>query len=251
VQKTKTVSSGWSASCSGYANCSCSGSGSQRVCKQTYYEHNWIKNAHSTWDGCVTDRGTSSAPSQDYDRKVTAPDTSIPASLFPAEQNSYCSPQAMGLNYNWSTMNSLVDNLYPSGATNQPIGLVWAWQSLAGGGPFTAPTKSSSYTYSEVIVLMSDGLNTLDRWYGNGSSTNTSVDKRMYDTNGAGTCANIKAAGVTIYTVHVNTDGDPMSTLLKNCASGTDKFWMVTTTSGLVDTFNQIGTNLSKLRIAK
>ena len=69
--------------------------------------------------------------------------------------------------------------------------------------------------------------------------------------NGAGTCANIKAAGVTIYTIHVNTGGDPMSTLLQNCASGTDKFWMVTSSSGLGTVFNAIGTNLTQLRVAK
>jgi hypothetical protein len=75
----------------------------------------------------------------------------------------------------------------------------------------------------------------------------------MYDStdNGAGTCANIKAAGITIYTIHVNTDGDPTSTLLRNCASGSDKFWTITTASQLVTVFTQIGTNLSKLRIAK
>ena len=37
--------------------------------------------------------------------------------------------------------------------------------------------------------------------------------------NGSGTCANIKAAGITIYTIQVNTGGDPTSTLLQNCAS--------------------------------
>ena len=36
----------------------------------------------------------------------------------------------------------------------------------------------------------------------------------MVDTDGDGTCANIKAAGVTIYTIQVNTGGDPTSTLL-------------------------------------
>src|SRR5690606_33784850 len=136
--------------------------------------------AHSTWNGCITDRGTSSGPSGDYDRKVTAPSTSIAASLFPAEQNSYCSPEVTGLSYNWSSMNSAIDGLCPLGATNQPIGLVWGWQSLVGGGPFpTPPAKDPNFEYKEVIVLMSDGLNTLDRWYGNGSSTNTSVDQRM------------------------------------------------------------------------
>ena len=157
----------------------------------------------------------------------------------------------MALNYNWSAMKTMVNGLYPLGATNQPIGLVWGWQSLVGGGPLTAPTKDSGYVYNEVIVLMSDGLNTLDRWYGNGSSTETSVDKRMYESATLGTCANIKAAGITIYTVHVNTDGDPMSTLLKNCASTPDKFWMVTSAGELGTVFNTIGTALSNLRVAK
>ena len=80
----------------------------------------------------------------------------------------------------------------------------------------------------------------------------------MYQTgNGTGTCANIKAAGVTIYTVQVNTGGDPTSTLLQNCAGSTDKmidpskFFMVTSANGLATVFNAIGTNLTKLRVAK
>lgn len=251
----KVIATGSSASCSGYSNCTCSGSGSDKTCTQTFpgqYDHTWIVNAHSTWNGCVTDRGTSSAPYQDLDRLVTAPDSTA-TSKYPAEQNAYCSPVAMGLSYDWTAMKTLVNNLYPLGATNQPIGLVWGWQSLVGGGPFTSPAKAAGYTYQEAIILMSDGLNTLDRWYGNGSSTSASVDRRMYDStnNGVGTCANIKAAGITIYTIHVNTDGDPTSTLLRNCASDASKFWMITSANQLVTVFNQIGTNLSKLRLAK
>ena len=74
----------------------------------------------------------------------------------------------------------------------------------------------------------------------------------MYQTgNGSGTCANIKAAGITIYTIQVNTGGDPTSTLLQNCASSSDKFCMLTSASAIVTTFNTIGTNLTKLRVAK
>jgi hypothetical protein len=129
--------------------------------------------------------------------------------------------------------------------------LVWGWQSLVGGGPLNAPAKNSSYTYIDVIILLSDGLSTLDRWYGNGSATNTSVDARMYDSTGKGTCANIKAAGVTIYAVQVNTGGDPTSLLLKNCASTADKFFLLTSASQIITTFNTIGTNLTQLRIAQ
>lgn len=205
----------------------------------------WVPDNHNTWNGCITDRD------QNYDQNVTAPTGSSsdnPTKLFPAEQYESCPVAMMGLNYNWTAMNNLVNSMVSDGNTNQPIGLVWAWQSLVGGGPLTAPAKDSNYTYTDVIVLMSDGLNTENRW----SSSQTPIDNRMYQTgNGNGTCANIKATGVVIYTVHVNTGGDPMSTLLQNCASSTDKFWQVTSSSGLGNVFNAIGTKLTQLRVAK
>ena len=210
--------------------------------------------SHSSWSGCIADRGGSSGPTgQNYDQNITAP-ASDAASKFPAwEDDPYCPVAMKGLSYDWTAMNSLVDSMDPAGGTNQPIGLVWAWQSLVGGGPLTAPAKDSNYTYREVIILMSDGLNTVDRWYGTGTSVSTDVDKRMYDASngGSGTCKNIKDAGITLYTIHVNTDGDPTSQILKNCASDVNKFYTVTSSSGIGTVFNQIGTNLAKLRIAK
>ncbi len=156
-----------------------------------------------------------------------------------------------GLSYDWTAMNSLVGNMYPNGSTNQPIGLVWGWQSLVGGGPLTAPAEDSNYTYQKVIILLSDGLNTQDRWYGNGYNTSTQVDNRMYGSNGQGTCKNIKDAGITIYSVQVNTGGDPTSTLLQNCASSSDKFFLLTSADQIITTFELIGTNLTKLRLAQ
>lgn len=129
-------------SCTGRTNCSCTGSGSSKTCSQTTttttYVHVWFVDP-TKWSGCFTDRGNSSGPVSDYDRLVTAPTSSIPATLFPAEQYNACPQPMMGLSYNWSGMTSLVNAMSPNGATNQPIGLVWGWQSLVGGGPFTAP----------------------------------------------------------------------------------------------------------------
>jgi Flp pilus assembly protein TadG len=210
----------------------------------------WVPANHNTWNGCITDRD------QNYDQLSTAPnpsDVSLPdttaSTLFPAEQYGNCPLAMMGLSYNWASMNSLVDQMYPNGNTNQPVGLVWGWQSLVGGGPLTAPAKDPNYTYQEVIVLMSDGLNTQNRW----STNQSTIDKRMYDStkSGAGTCANIKAAGITIYAVQVNTGGDPKSTLMQNCASTSDKFWMVTSSNGLGSVFSMIGNSLTQLRVAK
>jgi uncharacterized protein YegL len=217
------------------------------------YNANWIdwtdwdanngSASHSTWNGCVTDRGTSSGPSSgNYDTDVTKPSPSNAATLFAAEQYGSCPQAVMGLSYDWTSMKSLVGNMKPAGSTNQAIGLQLGWMSLTGGGPFTVPNESSKYTYAHVIILLTDGLNTEDRWYTNASQ----IDARQ-----AMTCSNIKAAGITLYTIQVNTDGDPTSTLLQNCASDSGKFFLLTSANQIVSTFAQIGTNLSKLHIAK
>ena len=99
-----------------------------------------------------------------------------------------------------------------------------------------------TYQYTQVIILLTDGLNTQDRWY----STQNSIDTRQQMT-----CNNIKAAGITLYTIQVDTGGDPTSTLLQNCASDSTKFWLLTQSSQIADVFTQIGTNLTKLRVAQ
>lgn len=212
----------------------------------------WTPNNHSTWTGCVMDRGNSGGPDTvgNYDTNVGSTDVTINSSLYPAQQYSSCPQAVMGLNYNWTSMKSMVDNMSPSGSTNQAIGLQLGWMSLNGGGPFSVPAYKTGYTYSKIIILLTDGLNTQDRWYGDGSSLGTSDDAKI-DAREALTCTNAKAAGITLYTIQVNTGGDPTSTLLQNCASTSDKFYLLTSASQIITAFTQIGTNLSQLRVAK
>jgi Flp pilus assembly protein TadG len=200
----------------------------------------WIPDNHNTWNGCITDRD------KDYDVKATAPTPATPSTLFPAEQYNSCPVPLMGLSYDWNKMNSLVNTMKANGTTNQTIGLVWAWMSLVGGGPFTVPAKDPNYKYQDIIILMSDGLNTENRWDGNGSWQSSAVDERM-----ALACTNAKNAGMTVWTIHVNTDGDPTSQILKNCATDTSKFYSVTSSSQIGTVFTTIGSNLSQLRISK
>jgi hypothetical protein len=124
--------------------------------------------------------------------------------------------------------------------------LVWAWQTLQQTLPFNAPAEDSNYQYKKAIILFSDGLNTKDRWYGDGSSHSPEVDARQQLL-----CNNIKAAGITLYTIQVNTDGDPTSSILQNCASGSSNFFLLTSANQVISTFNSIGTSLARLRIAR
>ena len=192
----------------------------------------WTPADHSTWNGCVTDRD------QNYDTTNDAPLAG--STLYPAEQYSSCPAQQMGLSNDWTALSNKITDMQPNGNTNQAIGLQMGWQSLT-ASPFTVPTEDPNYHYNHVIILLTDGLNTEDRWYQSASS----IDARQQKT-----CDNIKTAGITLYTVQVNTGSDATSTLLQNCASDKTKFFLLTSSTQIITTFNQIGTALSNLRLA-
>lgn len=190
---------------------------------------------NSSWNGCVADRD------KNYDTTNTAPVSSLLGTLFPVEQYSDCPVELMPLTDDWKKLEKKVDDMEPAGMTNQTIGLQWGFQSLT-AAPFTIPAKDSNYKYSEVIILLTDGLNTQNRF---GDNTAT-MDSRTL-----AACSNIKSAGITLYAVQVNTGGDPTQNFLKTCASSADKFVELKSASQMVTTFNAIGTALTKLRIAQ
>jgi Flp pilus assembly protein TadG len=201
----------------------------------------WTADDHKKWNGCVADRD------QSYDTTNDAPATGLlgtplkPETLFPAEEFASCPEALMALSYDWNALEKKVDKMKPDGMTNQTIGLQWAFQSLT-ASPFTIPAKDAKYKYSEIIILMSDGLNTQNRF---------SKDQAAIDAREDVACANAKKAGITIYAVQVNTGGDPTQLVMKNCASDSGKFFELKSANALVSTFNSIGVTLSNLRIAQ
>jgi Flp pilus assembly protein TadG len=194
---------------------------------------------HSTWNGCVADRD------QSYDVSSTVP--SSQTTNFPANQESNC-PAAtiLPLTYNWTTVNSTIDAMSPGGGTNQTIGLLWGWLSLLQQSPLNAPSEDPNNKYQHIVILFTDGLNTADRFYGNGSATSSQVDGRMTTL-----CSAMKQAGVTIYTVQIDTDGAGQSAVLPACASGAGNFFMLTQASQINAAFQAIGTSISELRVAQ
>lgn len=195
----------------------------------------------ANWSGCVVDRD------QDYDIQNTAPTVSS-ATQFPTDNPLLgCPPQIMPLGYDWTAMNSMIDTMTPLGETDLTIGMVWGWQALTQGVPLNAPTPPPNTT--KAIVFMTDGLNTANRWNNTllGSGTVANIDART-----ALVCTNIKAQGIVVYTIQVDTGGEsPASTLLQNCATDVGKWFYLKNANDLVTVFSQIGTQLSQLYIAR
>ena len=231
-----TVCTGYSCSCGYLSNCSCTGSYSSTVCTQTTntYSHTWTFNNHSTWAGCIMDRD------QNYDTNNTTPSSG--STLFPAENADACPPATITpLSYNWTNLNNAVDTMTPNGNTNQTIGFVWGWQALTLNAPLDAPAYDNDT--SQVVIILSDGANTQNRW----STSSSSIDSRETTA-----CANAKAAGVIIYTLFVDTGGSSgNSAPLQSCASDSSKYFDLTQSGQIVSAFNQIGTELANLHLAQ
>ncbi|KZD22582.1 TadE/TadG family type IV pilus assembly protein [Tardiphaga robiniae] len=207
----------------------------------------------NSWKGCVEDRNES------YDTTKDAPSgtsTYFPAMFYVQQGTQSCPPQILPMttaygSSNVQTIKTMIGDLDASGGTNQLIGMAWAWQMLQTGDPFPTPAKDSNYKYTDAIILLSDGLNTGSRMYGDGTTWTPAIDTRQQIL-----CDNIKAELVdgkrktVIYTIQVNTDGDPESAVLKYCADS-GNFYPTSTASGIATAFTAIGNSLNKLRVSK
>ena len=198
---------------------------------------------HQQWNGCVTDRD------KDYDVNATVPSSGNVSTLFVADQEPFCPETTiLPLTYNWSLINGAIDSMYANGSTNQTLGLQWGWFSLLQQDPLNAPPETSGQRYQHIIILFTDGLNTVDRWYGDYDDQSADVDARM-----TALCNTIKSdpRGFTLFAMQIDTDGAGPSAVLPSCASGTSNFFMLTKPSDISAAFAQIFTSISRLRVAK
>ncbi len=190
----------------------------------------WTPANHNTWNGCIYDRD------QNNDVLNTATGGGA-SSAYRAHQASACPTSLMPLSTDWTALNSKIDAMTPTGNTNVTIGLQLAWQSLSPVSPFNAPATSPDL--DKVIIALTDGDNTQNRW----SSTQSVIDARTDKV-----CTNAKTDNIKIYTIRV-INGN--ASLLKGCASKPEMYYEVAQASQLNSVFTAIAQNLANLRIAK
>ena len=147
---------------------------------------------------------------QNNDVNATPRPATAAATKYRAHQASNCPTAMMPLSTDWTALNAKIDAMTPTGNTNVTIGLQMAWQTLSPVAPFNAPAPAPDL--DKVIILLTDGENTQNRW----TSSTSSIDARTEKV-----CDNVKAANIKLYTVRV-IDGN--ATLLKNCATKPDMY---------------------------
>jgi uncharacterized protein YegL len=188
-----------------------------------------IKKAN--WDGCVIDRD------QPNDTLDTAPVATNYHTFYPAAD---CGSlvQALPLTSEWQTLHDKVTEMKAAGNTNTTIGLMWGWHALTPGLPFTQAAAPAS-DLDKVIVMLTDGENTQNRW----STSSSKIDPRM-----AEACDQIRRANIKVYTVRV-IDGN--RDLLRSCATTTNMYYDVQQADQLNGVFSSIAQSLAQLRLSK
>jgi hypothetical protein len=203
----------------------------------------------NSWNGCVMDRD------KNYDTTSDDLAASPAGAMAPAHYTSECPVTMLGMTgvkTGKTTLQSKITAMTPNGTTNQSIGMFWAWQTLKSSGPFTGPAKDSNYIYMDVVILLTDGLNTENRWDSNCSWYGCSHEPAV-DTRQELLCTNMRTAGVKIFAIQVATDGDAVSTVTKNCTSepnNSNYFSYITQASQMTVKFQNIFKELAKLRVA-
>lgn len=161
-----------------------------------------------------------------------------------------------------SKLNAKIDDLGANGATAGQLGTAWAWYLISPKWADIWPSGSKPAPYSDITtlgekgspklqkiaILMTDGVynTTGGSQYGDNSSQATTISN-----NAVSICANMKKAGVIVYTVGfaLGRNQLPINTL-KNCATSPAHFYDTSTGDQLRQAFRDIALKISTLRIA-
>ncbi len=195
-----------------------------------------LKDYKTSWTGCLVDRN------QSYDVSASAFDSTIPDSSYIAETCvASTHPVVQDMTTSISDSKTYVNNLVANGYTNITIGVQMGMELLSPEAPYTQGVKWGDPDMDKYMIVVTDGENTGDRWYG--QSQSGSIDART-----ALACQAAKDKGITVFVVRVM-EGN--SGMLQKCASKTIYYYDLKSASQLNATMADIFMRIGKLRIVQ
>ena len=191
------------------------------------------------WYGCV---GSRTSP---HDEGIGSPGLA-----YPGIMDTNCTQPLTALTDVPATLNAAIDNMNAVGETYIAGGVLWGWNILDAGAPFTeAKTTAQMNAMHGVksMVIMTDGENTKSPVYPYHWGTDTANANRITST----LCSNAKAAGITVYTVGFKVQAQASKDLLINCASSPAQAFDAADDTALQASFDTIANQLAALRLSQ
>jgi len=144
-----------------------------------------------------------------------------------------------------------IQDMNAEGFTLGNYGMVWGWRVLSPEFPFTEGSSYNDKQWDKAILMMTDGINTMNHAYtAYGRTDSHSVRPNDQNERFEEICNNIKARDVVVYTVtfYSNVDNETKQ-YYKNCASDPSKYFDAPSAQDLNDVFVKISRELSNLHL--
>lgn len=150
-----------------------------------------------------------------------------------------------------TTIKSTINSYVATGATAGHIGAAWGWYLLSPKWAAVLPSASAPASYSDKtvakhVIFLTDGI--FNTSYKSGSSTDSTTQSNESYAQFQSLCANMKAQGITVYTVALDLLDPRALSELSACGGGNS--YTAADGVALKAVFQQIVSQLNQLRVA-
>ena len=192
-----------------------------------------------TWWGCV---GSQTDPA---DAHVEA----TVANPVPGFLDIGCPASLLRLGNDPVAIKTAIAGMSAGGETYIASGLLWGWRLLSDNpnAPFNDGRPAA--IAKKRLILMTDGANTHSVTIATGDHENNDVADA--DAKTTQVCANIKAAGIEVYTIAFDVTDTTIKALLARCSSGPPFYYDAHTIADLQAAFTKIGSELTAPRLMR
>lgn len=195
------------------------------------YEYCYIPETTTSWNGCAGSR------TDPWHKRARFGNNAIPGIM-----NVSCGVPLLEMTDNLSTVKTKIQELTTQGETYMPSGLMWGWRLLNKKEPFKLKSKDGT---KNIMILMTDGENTKSK----DADTHNGSDVADANDLTSKLCTAAKNDGIELYTIAYEVQSKLTLKLLKKCASGPDNFYSADNAKKLSEAFDNIASNLNKMRL--
>ena len=155
-------------------------------------------------------------------------------------------------------LKGVVDSFIATGSTAGHLGTAWAWYLLSPNwrnvfSPKSRPGEYNDPELEKIAILMTDGSYNTQYCMGvKDSVINCKAENGSSNTQAKALCTNMKAAGVTVYTVGFKLGSNQSAIdIMQHCATSDAHFFKSESGEQLRLAFREIALQISTLRISK
>lgn len=209
------------------------------------------------WHGCVGSRRQGTSRLNDTG---TQKYPGIMTSRTSADTTPNCLTEITPLTDRKTTVTSALTAMIINRGSYQPStyipgGAIWGVNMLSPTAPLdeAAAYQDTNRNPRKIMVLMTDGANTMRFNAGDGTHSDTTNAAQLMATNNdtAAICTYAKSKGIEIYTVALAVNSTAARSLLEGCASSDDHYFDARDSRTLARAFADIAASIYRVRIVE